>query len=381
MDRQKSIHILFVRDSAKETQRIVDELRRGHFDPTYILVDIMTAVQSALDAGGWDLVIADYSLEHCSGLDALARIHQQGIDVPFMIIARTVDEKDAAQALKAGALDYLTFDQLTRLNPIIEREIRHADLRRRVCQAEPAPLPRADTERLSIDTVTDRVGAPDIKQLIGLIAHDFNNQLAVILTATAFVLENVDQSNPLHQEIEQILKASRQANDLNQQLLLLSRREDQGSPRSQLDELCEATARQYQNKCVLVVEDDESVRKLVCRVLSANGYEVLSAQNSNEALAMCQRIDKTVNLLLTDVIMPGLSGKVLADKLIQNYPGLKVLFMSGYTDEAVSWQNNMAPNTSFLQKPFGNFELLNCVREVLQENSVGSQSKGATDAN
>jgi FixJ family two-component response regulator len=76
-----------------------------------------------------------------------------------------------------------------------------------------------------------------------------------------------------------------------------------------------------------------------------------------------------------------LSGKVLADQLTQNRPHLKVLFMSGYTDEAVSWRNNMAPNTSFLQKPFGNFELLTCVREALQEDSFGSQPRSATNAN
>jgi DNA-binding NtrC family response regulator len=359
VDKLKSIRILFIRDSAKETQRIVDELRRGHFDPTYSLVDTIPAVQSALDAGGWDLVIADFSLEHGSGLDALALMQKQGIDLPCIVIAQSGDEECACRALKAGAHDFLGFDQLTRLIPIIEREMRQADVRRKLYA-------------LPIERAADTVRTTDTKQLIGLIGHDFNNQLAIILTAAAFVLDNMDQSNPLRQEIEQILKAGRQANDLNQQLLRLSQPEDHGSQQSQLDERHQAPAGTYQKNCVLVVEDDDSVRKLVCRILSTNGYEVLSAQNSNEALAMCQRTNKTINLLLTDVIMPGLSGKVLADQLTQNHPGLKVLFMSGYSDEAVSWRNNMAPNTSFIQKPFGNFELLNCVREVLQEDTFGS---------
>lgn len=370
-----------MRDSAKETQRIVDELRRGHFDPAYSLVDTIPAAQSALDAGRWDLVIADFSLEHGAGLDVLACIQKQGIDLPFMVITKSADEKRAYQALKAGALEFLTFDQLSRLNPIVERELSQAAIRRQWRRTEQVTLPREETEHLAIDRTADTDGATNLKQLIGGIAHDFNNQLAVILSAAAFVLESVERSNPLRQEIEQILKAGRQANVLNQQLLLLGRSEDNSSQGRRFDELHAATVSSYQKNCILVVEDDESVRKLVCRILLANGYEVLSAQNSNEALAICQRTDKPINLLLTDVIMPGLSGKVLADQLMQNYPGIKVLFMSGYTDEAISWQNSMAPNTSFIRKPFGNFELLSCVREVLEEDALGSQPPSATDTN
>ncbi len=379
MDSLTPIRILFMRDSAKETQRIVDELRRGHFDPTYSLVDTIPGAQSALDAGRWDLVIGDVSLEHGAGLDVLARMQKQEMDLPFIVITKSADEKIAYRALTAGASDFLTFDQLGRLNPIVKRELRQTAIRRQCRKAEPVTVDREDSEHLAIANAADTVGAASMKQSINGIAHDFNNQLAVILTAAAFVHESMDPANPLRQEIEQIVNAGRQANELNQQLLLLGLAEDKRSPGNRFDELHAARVSSYQKNCVLVVEDDESVRKLVCRILLANGYEVLSAQNSNEALAMCQRTDKPINLLLTDVIMPGLSGKVLADQLMQNYPGIKVLFMSGYTDEATSWQNNMAPNTSFLKKPFGNFELLNCVREILEKEAVGSQNPNATD--
>jgi DNA-binding NtrC family response regulator len=365
VDILKSIHVIFIGDSLEETRQILVELRRGNFDPTYILVDAVSNLQSALDAGGWDIVIADYPLNKFNGLEALTFTQQQGIDLPFIIVAKNGREEFASQALKAGAIDYLTFDQLTRLVPIIEREMRKVEMiRRHTLQQLESGL------QFSSGTNKGISETEDMKKLAAVIAHDFNNHLAVILTAAAYMLDNLDEHHSLRQEVEQILKAGKRANELNQQLFSLCLKENQNPLTPRPDAIQPSILGRFQRDCILVVEDDESVRKLVCRILSANGYEVLSAPNSNEALAICQRTNKTISLLLTDVIMPGLSGKVLADQLTQNHPNLKVLFMSGYTDEVVSWQNRLAPNTSFLPKPFGNYELLNCVREVLREDSV-----------
>jgi PAS domain S-box-containing protein len=119
------------------------------------------------------------------------------------------------------------------------------------------------------------------------------------------------------------------------------------------------------SETIFLVEDDASVRELAARVLRQQGYTVLEAANGAEALRLARERGEPVHLLLTDVVMPGLSGEALAEQLIQIRPGLKVLFMSGYTDDAISHRGVLEPGVSFLQKPFGPPALARKVRAVL----------------
>jgi signal transduction histidine kinase len=112
---------------------------------------------------------------------------------------------------------------------------------------------------------------------------------------------------------------------------------------------------------VLVVEDDEKVRALVRTVLSARGYTVFEAGNANEALMFENRYTGPIHLLLTDMVLPQVSGRELSDRLVSLHPGLKVLFMSGYTEKGVA----LAPNVAFIQKPFTPEVLGRKVRAVL----------------
>jgi PAS domain S-box-containing protein len=116
---------------------------------------------------------------------------------------------------------------------------------------------------------------------------------------------------------------------------------------------------------VLVVEDEPAVRRLTARILSGGGYEVIEAAEPYEALALCE--DEDVDLLLTDLIMPGMSGKELADRLVASQPELRVLFMSGYTGDVITRQGMLSEDVLVLEKPFSSASLLRRVRASLDE--------------
>jgi two-component system cell cycle sensor histidine kinase/response regulator CckA len=116
---------------------------------------------------------------------------------------------------------------------------------------------------------------------------------------------------------------------------------------------------------ILLVEDDVNVRKLVQRVLQSLGYTLLEAENGQEALQIAASYDGLIHLLLTDVVMPGINGKMLAENLLMTRPELKLLFMSGYTDNAIAHHGVLEPGTAFVQKPFSPTVIAHKIREVL----------------
>jgi CheY-like chemotaxis protein len=116
---------------------------------------------------------------------------------------------------------------------------------------------------------------------------------------------------------------------------------------------------------VLLVEDQEQAREMVVEILAADGYEVLAAHDGLDALALVERTPEPIDLLLTDVVLPKLGGPELAERLTRARPGLRCLFMSGYTSERVPQQGLLAPGSGFLQKPFAPADLLARLRQVL----------------
>ena len=116
---------------------------------------------------------------------------------------------------------------------------------------------------------------------------------------------------------------------------------------------------------VLVVEYETTVRRLACRVLRTQGYRVLEARNGTEALAIVREHQGPVDLLLTDIIMPGLGGPALVERLLPAEPELKVLYITGYSEEAIRQQGMLPAGGALLEKPFTAHELAHRVREAL----------------
>jgi PAS domain S-box-containing protein len=119
------------------------------------------------------------------------------------------------------------------------------------------------------------------------------------------------------------------------------------------------------NETVLVVEDDEALRNMAERILASVGYNVFKAANGAEALLLCEKLKDPVHLLLTDVVMPVMYGTDLAERLGQVMPGIKTLYMSGYTDGAITQKVLHEEGAQFMTKPFGKSALLLKVRKVL----------------
>jgi CheY-like chemotaxis protein len=116
---------------------------------------------------------------------------------------------------------------------------------------------------------------------------------------------------------------------------------------------------------VLVAEDDDHLRHFVCKVLRQRGYFVLEAETGEAALKASAAHDGSIDLLLSDVVMPGIDGRELAQAVLRQRPGTRVLFMSGYTERAISQLKALGPDTNFLPKPFTPETLCRMIRKLL----------------
>jgi CheY-like chemotaxis protein len=125
------------------------------------------------------------------------------------------------------------------------------------------------------------------------------------------------------------------------------------------------------NGVVLLVEDNDAVRELTCECLGECGYTVLEARCGEEALRICDGYRETIRLMITDLVMSGMSGYVLAERLENVYPALKVLYMSGYSDNAIVHNAILKKDAHFLQKPFTPHTLSEKVREALESLPTG----------
>jgi two-component system cell cycle sensor histidine kinase/response regulator CckA len=157
------LRILIVEDSEEDTLLIVRELKRGGFDPIHERVETAEAMKAALSGKTWDLILADYSMPHFSGLDALKLLQKCGIDIPFIIVSGSIGEDTAVSAMKAGAHDYLMKNNLIRLVPAIQQELREAEVRRNLKVSQNALQESEKRYRQVVENATEIIYTVDVK--------------------------------------------------------------------------------------------------------------------------------------------------------------------------------------------------------------------------
>jgi len=121
------------------------------------------------------------------------------------------------------------------------------------------------------------------------------------------------------------------------------------------------------DETILVVEDNEEVRKVTARILRMQGYRVLEASNEEEAFPICNQHDSPIHLMVTDIVMPKMHGPELAERLSSLYPEMKVIYMSGYVEDVISHQGILEKGMEYIQKPFTVNDLARKVREALDK--------------
>jgi PAS domain S-box-containing protein len=126
------------------------------------------------------------------------------------------------------------------------------------------------------------------------------------------------------------------------------------------------------SETILVVEDQEALRRLICDVLEQRGFLVLEAKDGKEAIDLAAGRKESIHLIVTDLIMPGLSGDQMVDKILTARPGIKVLFISGYGDDRIADRISRSSNTGFLPKPFTPDQFIWKVREVLGAGTISA---------
>jgi CheY-like chemotaxis protein len=128
------------------------------------------------------------------------------------------------------------------------------------------------------------------------------------------------------------------------------------------------------SETVLVVEDDHQMRRVVSAMLAARGYQVLSAANGSAALELLSTRDRGVDLIVTDLVMPGVDGRAMVDLVLRRHPTTRVLFMSGNTVHPSIRQPAVGPDEHFIQKPFTAGEMAIAVRRAIEGSSPSSRA-------
>jgi CheY-like chemotaxis protein len=211
----------------------------------------------------------------------------------------------------------------------------------------------------------------DLAAIVASAAHDLNNSLLAIRGYAELMLSHLDEGDPLHRDAVEINEAADGASAVANRLLALGRRHA-AVPEAQtpVDERTHVDSLEGR-ETVLVVEDEEMVRTLARRMLEGSGYSVLIASTPGEALRACKQYQGEIDLIVTDVVMPQMSGGELAARLAELRPGTPILFMSGYADDAIGHRGVLDDGIAFLQKPFSGEALARKVREVLDARRGG----------
>jgi signal transduction histidine kinase len=211
--------ILHLEDDPLDAELILRRLEADGLDCQIDRVETEAAFLQALERGGVDLVLADFSLPGADGMEALRLARQVKPDLPFLIVSGVIGEEAAVDSLQNGATDYILKDRLSRLTPAVRRALDEAALRR-------------DRESLG-DQLTRAQKLEIFGELAGGVAHDYNNILTIIMANSGLLMAGLAEGTRLHKHASQIEYACGQAASLTRQLLVFSR--DRGRDAAVLD--------------------------------------------------------------------------------------------------------------------------------------------------
>jgi PAS domain S-box-containing protein len=207
------LRVLLVEDLEDDALLLERVLRRAGYDTTSERIDTPAAMNAALDRQGWDIVIADYTLPEFDGLAALALVKERGLDLPFIIVSGSIGEDIAVGAMKAGAVDYIMKNNLSRLVPAVERELREAEVRRARKQAEESlqehyQLMQAVFEGTSdVIYVKDREGRYVMINSAGALA--FGKSPAEVIGKKDLQLVSPETASPITERDSQVLTSGK----------------------------------------------------------------------------------------------------------------------------------------------------------------------------
>ena len=511
-----AIWALVLEDSPADAELCLCALRREGLEVSADIAQTPGEFRDFLRSKPYDVVLSDYNLLNWNALDAFKLLHEEGMDIPFVLVTGTIGDEAAVECVKNGISDYVLKDNLARLPFAVQRAMQEKSERQERGRLQ---------EQLQQSQKMEAIG-----RLAGGLAHDFNNLLTVISGYSQLILDRLSSADPLRPPLIQIKEAGDRAATLTRQLLAFSRKQvlapqvldlncivanmNKMLPRligedielvavhfpglgcvkadpGQIDQVImnlavnardampqggkliietanveldenyghnrpivvpgayvmlavsdtgtgmspevqsrifepffttkeqgkgtglglatvygivkqsegyiwvysepgkgttfkvylprvEEAAQRVKKKAravhaaggsetILLVEDDESVRSFVRSVLKSRGYKLLEAGGSDEAVRLIEKHFGPIHLLLTDVIMPRMSGPELAARLASLHPEARVLYMSGYTENAIVHQGVLEPGTHSLQKPFVPETLIQKIRVVLDE--------------
>jgi two-component system, cell cycle sensor histidine kinase and response regulator CckA len=202
--------VLIIEDLEEDAAIILRELKRAGYNVDFKRVDSSDGLKASLAIRQWDLVISDFSMPGFSGMDALKLVRSTGSDAPFIFVSGTMGEDTAVAALKDGAQNYLVKNNLKRLVPAVQRELREAEERRQRRHLEQHVYQLQKFEAIG--------------SLAGGVAHDFNNLLGVILGQGEILLDRVSDKG-ITRGLEMIRESARRGASLASQLLAFGRRQ------------------------------------------------------------------------------------------------------------------------------------------------------------
>jgi len=201
----RPVRLLIVEDSEDDALLLVRELRRADYDVTFECVDERQAMSRALASGTWDLILADYSMPHFNGIEAMELLQKSDLDIPFIFVSGAVGENTAVAAMKAGAHDYVMKGNLRRLVPAIERELREAEVRRERKRAE-EELRRSREQLRALSAYLQSVREEERVKIAREIHDDLGQSLTALKMDLSWLKGRLSEDRSLQEKAETMME-------------------------------------------------------------------------------------------------------------------------------------------------------------------------------